>query len=207
MTNNPIRLVLALGALALAGILTLYINNTTVPVGEKVRQFKDLGGRFQLNSLNKKIDLEEYKGKVVVLYFGFLNCAEVCPLSMGVMSAALKKLPADIYPQIQGFFISVDPKRDDLQSLNDFAQYFDPRILGLTGTEAEIETLTNQYGVYFDLVEMESSALAYTVDHSSRFYIVSPSGKLVDVMSHSTTPIELAARIKRVISKQEKESL
>ena len=207
MTINPVRLVLTAGALAVAGILTLYIYNTTVPVGEKIPQFKDLGGRFQLSSLNGSIDLEEYKGKVVVLYFGFLNCAEVCPLSMGVMSAALKKLPIDIYPQVQGFFISVDPKRDDLQSLNDFAQYFDPRILGLTGTKEEIDTLTRQYGVYFDLVDMESSELAYTVDHSSRFYIVSPSGQLVDVMSHSTTPIELAARIKRAINEQKKDPL
>ena len=207
MRNNPVRLVLALGALAIACIVTLYVSNTTVPVGEKVRQFKDLGGRFQLNSLNGRIDLEEYKGKVVVLYFGFLNCAEVCPLSMGVMSAALKKLPAEIYPQVQGFFISVDPDRDDLQSLNDFAQYFDPRIIGLTGTQEEIDILSKQYGVYFDFVEMESSELAYTVDHSSRFYIISPSGQLVDVMSHSTTPIELAASIKRVISDRKKDSL
>ena len=117
MINNPVRLVLILGALVIAGIVTLYVSNTTVPVGEKVRQFKDLGGRFQLDSLNGRIDLDEYKGKVVVLYFGFLNCAEVCPLSMAVMSAALKKLPAEIYPQVQGFFISVDPKRDDLESL------------------------------------------------------------------------------------------
>ena len=202
MTNNPVRLVLVIGAIAIAALVTLYVNNTTVPVGEKVRQFKDLGGRFQLNSVNGKIDLEQYKGKVVVLYFGFLNCAEVCPLSMGVMSAALKKLPAETYPQVQGFFISVDPNRDDLESLNAFAQYFDPRILGLTGTEEEINTLTKQYGVYFDLVDLESSELAYTVDHSSRFYIISPSGQLVDAMSHSTTPIELAARIKRAISVQ-----
>ena len=202
MNNNPVRLVLAIGALAIAALVTLYVNNTTVPVGEKVRQFKDLGGRFQLNRVNGKIDLEQYQGKVVVVYFGFINSAEVRPLSMGVMSAALKKLPAETYPHIQGFFISVDPKRDDLESLNAFAQYFDPRILGLTGTEEEINTLTKQYGVYFDLVDMESSELAYTVDHSSRFYIISPSGQLVDAMSHSTTPIELAARIKRAISVQ-----
>ena len=202
MNNNPARLVLYLGALAIVGILTLYVNNSTLPVGEKVRQFKDLGGRFQLDSINGRVDLAQYKGKVVVLYFGFLNCAEVCPSSMAVMSAALKKLPPDIYAKVQACFISLDPKRDDLASLNDFAQYFDPNIIGLTGTEEEINTLSKQYGVYFDLVDMESSELAYTVDHASRFYIISPSGQLVDAMSHSTTPIELAARIKRVISEQ-----
>lgn len=205
MRKNPVRLILLLGTLAIAGIVALYISTTTLPVGEKVPQFKDLGGRFQLDSVKGKIDLQEYQGKVVILYFGFLNCADVCPLSMGVMSAALKKLPADSYPQIQGFFISVDPDRDDLQALNDFAQYFDPRILGLTGTKEEINALTKQYGVYFELVDMESSQLAYTVDHSSRFYIIDPSGQLVDIMSHTTTPIELAARIERVFNKQQRE--
>lgn len=205
MIKNPAQLALTIGASIIIAILVLYITTTTLPVGEKVTQFKDLGGRFQLNSLNGRIDLQEYQGKVVVLYFGFLNCAEVCPLSMGVMSAAFKKLPQEVYPQVQGFFISVDPKRDDLQSLNDFAQYFDPRIKGLTGTEKEIDILTKQYGVYFDLVDMESSQLGYTVDHSSRFYIINPSGKLVNVMSHNTTPIELAARIKRVVSEQTKD--
>ena len=202
MTKNPVRLVLALGAIAITGILTLYVSNSTVPVGEKVRQFKDLGGRFQLDSLNGKVDLEEYKGKVVVLYFGFLNCAEICPSSMAVISAALRKLPPDIYSETQAFFISLDPKRDDLKSLNEFAQYFDPHILGLTGTEEEINTLTKQYGVYFDLVDMESSDLAYTVDHASRFYIINPNGQLINAMSHTTTPIELAAGIKRAINSQ-----
>ncbi|MCW8995561.1 MAG: SCO family protein, partial [Psychromonas sp.] len=192
--------VLGIGALVIAALFTLYIATSTVPVGEKVKQLKDLGGRFQLNSINGSVDLAQYKGKVVVLYFGFLSCSEVCPVSMGVMSAAFKKLPADIYAQVQGFFISVDPKRDDLESLNEFAQYFDPHIIGLTGSDEEINTLTRQYGVYFDIVEMESSELSYTVDHSSRFYIISPSGQLVDVMSHNTTPTELSARIAREIS-------
>ena len=200
MKNNPARLVLTIGVLVIVGILALYVSTTTLPVGEKVRQFKDLGGRFQLDSQNGKVDLEEYQGKVVVLYFGFLNCSEVCPLSMGVISAALKKLPAEIYPNVQGIFISLDPKRDDLASLNDFAQYFDPQIIGLTGTEEEINIVSKQYGVYFDLVDMESSELNYTIDHTARFYIIAPSGQLVDAMSYNTTPIELAARIERAIS-------
>ncbi|WP_435234166.1 SCO family protein [Psychromonas sp. PT13] len=205
MNKNPTKLILSIGVLALLGIFALYMSTTDSPIGEKVQQFKDLGGRFQLDSANGRIDLQEYNGKVVVLYFGFLNCADVCPSSMGVMSGAFKKLPSDIYPQVQGFFISVDPTRDDLTSLNDFAQYFDHRIMGLTGTEKEIEILSKQYGVYFDMVDLESSQLGYTVDHSSQFYIISRTGELVDVMNHNTTPIELAARIKREIDKQQKD--
>ncbi|KJF98643.1 SCO family protein [Photobacterium leiognathi] len=201
MTKNPVKIVLLLGALALAGIFALYINNSTTPIGEKQKALKDLGGEFQLNSLDGTVNLNQFKGQTVVLYFGFLNCAEVCPSSMGVMATAFSMLPPEEYANVQGIFISVDPGRDDLDSLDKFAKHFDKRIKGLTGTKQEIDALTEQYGVYFDLVDMESSELSYTVDHASRFYIINPEGKLVDAMSHTTTPIELAAGIDRAHSK------
>ncbi|EAS64294.1 SCO family protein [Photobacterium angustum] len=200
MTKNPVKIVLLLGALALAGIFALYINNSTTPIGEKQKALKDLGGEFQLNSLDGTVNLNQFKGQTVVLYFGFLNCAEVCPSSMGVMATAFSMLPPEEYANVQGIFISVDPGRDDLDSLDKFAKHFDNRIKGLTGTKEEIDALTEQYGVYFDLVDMESSELSYTVDHASRFYIINPEGKLVDAMSHTTTPIELAAGIDRAHS-------
>ncbi|GAD30100.1 SCO family protein [Photobacterium leiognathi] len=201
MTKNPVKIVLLLGALALAGIFALYISNSTTPIGEKQKALKDLGGEFQLNSLDGTVNLNQFKGQTVVLYFGFLNCAEVCPSSMGVMATAFSMLPPEEYANVQGIFISVDPGRDDLDSLDKFAKHFDKRIKGLTGTKQEIDALTEQYGVYFDLVDMESSELSYTVDHASRFYIINPEGKLVDAMSHTTTPIELAAGIDRAHSK------
>ncbi|MFD2179042.1 SCO family protein [Veronia pacifica] len=201
MTKNPVKIVLLLGALALATLMALYFYNITTPVGEKQKQLKDLGGQFQLNSVNGTVSLDQLKGQTVVLYFGFLNCAEVCPSSMGVMSAAFSQLSPEAYDHVQGIFVSVDPGRDDLKSLNKFAKYFDKRMQGITGTEEEIQALTKQYGVYFDLVDMESSELSYTVDHASRFYIVNADGKLVDAMSHTTTPIELAAGIERAYNK------
>ncbi len=200
MQMNPVKWVMVAGALALSAILALYLDNITVPVGEKPIQAKDLGGQFQLKNLDGTVDLAEYEGKAVIMYFGYLNCAEVCPTSMGVISAALGQVDEAHYDDVQGFFISVDPERDDLQSLHEFAQYFDPRILGITGTPEEIQAMTRQYGVYYDLVAMESSRLSYTVDHVSRFYIINPQGELVDSMSYATTPIELAARIERAIT-------
>ncbi|WP_087024837.1 SCO family protein [Thaumasiovibrio subtropicus] len=201
MSNNPVRWVIMAGVLAIAGIIALYIDNTTIPIGERPKQFEELGGRFQLNSATGAIDSEAHKGKVVVMYFGFLNCAEVCPSSMGVMSASFKLLEKETYEHVQGFFVSVDPNRDDLDSLHEFAQYFDPQILGLTGTQEEVDAITDQFGVYVDLVDMESSVLDYTVDHASRFFIINPQGQLIDAMSHSTTPVELAARIERTLQR------
>lgn len=201
MSKNPVKIALVVGALLIGIVIALYVENTTIPIGERPKQFSELGGNFQLNSQLGDINLADYQGQVAVLYFGFLNCSEVCPSSVGVMSAAFKLLPESIGNSVQGFFISVDPSRDDAKSLHEFAQYFDPRILGLTGTKAQIDELTANYGVYYDLVDMEDSVLDYTVDHMSRFYIIAPNGELIDSMSHSTTPTELAARITRTIEK------
>ncbi len=201
MTKNPTKMVLLVGALFLATLMGCYVYNTTTPVGENVKPLKDLGGPFELNSLNGTVSLDQYKGNIVVLYFGFLNCAEVCPSSMGVLSAALSRLSPQTYDHVRGLFISVDPERDDLVSLNQFAKYFDDHAVGVTGTQQQIDALTKQYGVYFDIVDMESSELSYTVDHSSRFYIIDEAGTLVGAMSHNTTPTELAAGIERVYAK------
>lgn len=201
MTKNPTKIVLLIGALFLATLMGCYIYNTTIPVGENVKPLKDLGGPFELNSINGNVSLDQFKGNIVVLYFGFLNCAEVCPSSMGTLSAAFSRLSPATYQHVQGLFVSVDPERDDLVSLNKFAKYFDDRVIGLTGTNQQIDALTKQYGVYFDIVDMESSELSYTVDHSSRFYIIDDTGKLVGAMSHNTTPVELAAGIERIYEK------
>ncbi|SKC30999.1 hypothetical protein CZ809_00477 [Photobacterium piscicola] len=201
MTKNPTKIVLLVGALFLATLMGCYIYNTTIPVGENVKPLKDLGGPFELNSINGNVSLDQFKGNIVVLYFGFLNCAEVCPSSMGTLSAAFSRLSPATYQHVQGLFVSVDPERDDLVSLNKFAKYFDERVIGLTGTNQQIDALTKQYGVYFDIVDMESSELSYTVDHSSRFYIIDNTGKLVGAMSHNTTPVELAAGIERIYEK------
>lgn len=200
---NPARWAIVSGSALLVVILSLYLTNITVPIGERQKTLDQLGGRFQLMSLNGEVDSDDYKGQTLVLYFGFLNCAEVCPSSMGVMSTAFRLLDEQTYQQVQGFFISVDPGRDDYQSLHEFSQYFDKRILGLTGSQDQIDQVTDMFGVYVDLVAMESSVLDYTVDHSSRFFIISPEGRLVDAMSHSTTPVELAAQIERVAQRSQ----
>lgn len=197
MLRHPVRWVLAAGAVALFSVLALYYSNTTVPFGERSPSFSELGGSFELESYHGNVRLDDHLGQVVVMYFGYLTCTEVCPISMAVMSAAFQRLDEAHYNDVQGFFISVDPERDDLSALYEYSQYFDERILGVTGTSDVIEAVTRQYGVYYDLVDLTTSTLTYTVDHVSRFYIVSPTGELLDSMNHTTTPIELAARIER----------
>lgn len=206
-TQRKIKLSLALGVLFTFGVVILAVTTLEQPIGQKYKPIYEYGGDFTLKSYQGDVALQDYRGKVVVVYFGFLNCTEACPISMGTIFNAIHKLTPAQRDKLQVFFISVDPKRDDLKSLHEFSQHFaeefanekNPNIImGLTGTQPQIDSLSEQYGVFFDLVDMEGSALAYTVDHSSRFYMIGKDGKLVTSMNHSTTPIELAAKIKEL---------
>lgn len=179
-------------------IIVFYVTTTTRPIGEKYKPLSELGGPFTLQTKQGPFSLSDIEGKVGVVYFGFLSCTEACPASIGVVQAAYKQLTDEERSQVQFLFISVDPERDSLEDLYDFGDYYDNDLLALTGTEEEIDQVTSDYGVFFELTDLEGSALGYTVDHSSRFYMIDKQGELFTTMSHSTTPSELAARIKQL---------
>ncbi|MBO1254197.1 SCO family protein [Alteromonas sp. 5E99-2] len=182
------------------GIVVFYLTTSTQPIGQKYRPISELGGPFTLETKQGKLSLSDIEGKVGVLYFGFLSCTEACPASIGVVQAAYKQLTKEERNNVQFLFISVDPERDSLNDLYDFGEYYNNDLVALTGTQEEIDKVTSDYGVFFELADLEGSALDYTVDHSSRFYMIDKSGDLFTTMSHSTTPTELAARIKQLMN-------
>lgn len=206
-TEKRMKLGFATALLSLMGLGIVYLTTVEKPIGEKYKPAYEYGGEFTLNSHKGKVSLSDFTGKTVVIYFGFLSCTEACPLSMSTIVGAIKKLTDEEREKLQVLFVSVDPKRDDLKSLHDFSKHYVQKndknknpdiIMGLTGTKAEVDKVSEQYGVFFELVDLEGSGLGYTVDHSSRFYMIDPDGKLLTTMSHSTTPIELAARIREI---------
>ena len=131
------------------------------------------------------------------MYFGFMSCPEVCPNSLGVIKAAFNKLDSDNITDVQGLMISIDPERDSLQSLAAFTQHFHTNIMGITGDQSVLEKTAKQYGAYFS--KTDDPKLGYLFEHVSRYYVINKDGELVDAMRHSTTPNELAARLKTII--------
>lgn len=193
-------IILGVGVAMIVTIILIFILTLEKPLGENYKPVYEYGGDFALQSYQGEISLADYQGKVVVMYFGFLNCTEACPLSMATIAKTLKRLTPEQREQVQVIFVSVDPKRDDLTSLEAFTKYYDDQhIIGITGSEAQIKALSEQYGVFFELVDLEGSGLGYTVDHSSRFYLINRQGDLVTTMSHSTTATELAAKIQQLL--------
>jgi protein SCO1/2 len=157
-----------------------------------------IGGDFVLRNIDGRVSLEDFRGSVVILYFGFLSCPEVCPTSMSILTRSLEKLSPAEKNKTKAILISIDPQRDNFQELLEFTNYYHPNILGVTGTEQEVEKVAQQYGAFFEITASETVDSAYAYRHSSRYYIIDQQGNLIQAMRHSTTPNELAARIKKL---------
>lgn len=160
----------------------------------------DTAGDFILQSANGKVALADYRGKVVVLYFGYTFCPDVCPTSLGILSLALGELTAEELDNVQPLFISVDPERDTVERLKTYAEAFHPRIIGITGSSLEIASVAQEYGVLYMKVEMPGSALGYAVDHSSQYYVLNRDGTFNQKINHGTDPKEVAAVLRQVIN-------
>ncbi len=183
----------------LACITTLIIVLvTTTERGVLSTTPKVLGGDFTLQGKTGDVSLSDFKGKVVLMYFGFLHCPEVCPASMAIYQQTLNTLNETELKQVQPLLITIDPKRDTADALDEFGQYYHRSIIGLTGTEESIRTVANQYGAFFSEVPIDAK-VQYIFDHTSRYYVIDKNGELIDAMRHSTTSNELAARIRTLL--------
>ena len=184
---------------SIIGLIGFYLINTTKDFSQPTKSFDELGGDFTLSGFDADVSLSQFQGDVVVLYFGYMSCAEVCPNSMMVLTNALSRLDKQGITNVQGLFISVDPVRDTPDKIKQFTDYFHERITGLTGSHQQVKAVGAQYGVYYDSSNLSESFMEYSVSHASQFYIIDKAGDLVTTMSHTTTPNELAAQIKELL--------
>lgn len=172
-----------------------------VPADAVVRLSEQFTGEFVLTDINgAAVRSTDFRGQIVVVYFGFTSCADVCPLALSRLSAALDLLSDQERLQIAPLFITVDPARDTAEVLKSYLE-FDPRIVGLTGDQAAIDAASRAFKVYARRQPLPDSALGYTMDHSSFYYLVDRAGQMSIALHDSLTPPELAAMLRRSISR------
>ncbi len=147
---------------------------------------KPTGGDFTLQSWRGSVSLADLRGKVVLIYFGYTWCPDICPTNLAIIGLALKQLTPVEREGVQVLFVSVDPERDGVERLKQFAEYFDPAILGITGSEQEVADAARLYGAAYQRSEQVDSAMGYMVDHSSYTYVVNQDGRLVETLGHAT---------------------
>ncbi len=156
-----------------------------------------VGGPFTLTDhKGRRVTDQEWRGKYMLVFFGFTFCPDVCPAALQVSAAALDKLgpKAD---RVAPLFISVDHERDTPEMLARYVSSFHPRLVGLTGSAEEIAAVTRAYRVYFRKAKDDKSAAAYTYDHSSIVYLMGPDSKFITHFTHTTSADAMAAGIAR----------
>jgi protein SCO1/2 len=179
-----------------------------VACSESKPQFKsiDLTGAdyardFQLTDHNgQPRTLKDFRGKLVVLFFGYTQCPDVCPTSMAELADAKKLLGAD-GDKLQGLFVTVDPDRDTPDVLKAYMANFDPTFLALRGTPEQLAEMAKEYKVYYKKAEGKSPT-SYTMDHSAASYVYDTQGRLRLYTRYGSGAQALASDLKLLLGQQ-----
>ncbi|MCK6389473.1 MAG: SCO family protein [Azonexus sp.] len=158
------------------------------------------GGDFSLDAADKKVALQDFRGKVVVLYFGYTYCPDICPTALSTLADALAQLEPRQQAAIQPVFISVDPERDTPQHLATYVRFFHPGLIGVTGTAAEIADLARRYQVIYTRQPAAGEAGKYTVDHSSELILLDRQGRPIDRIAHGSSSQRIAQVLREALS-------
>lgn len=146
------------------------------------------GGDFTLLSKSGQVSTKAFRGKVLMLYFGYTQCPDVCPTSLSFMTQSLNELDTPELEKVAGLFVSVDPKRDSVTSLADYVGYFHPNFVGVTGSAEAIANAAELYGAQYSFTETNDSAMGYIVNHSATIYLIDQTGVLRFAFPHETPP-------------------
>ena len=145
----------------------------------------EVGGPFTLtNHMGEKVTQDDYAGQYKLIYFGFTYCPAICPTELQKVSRvtnALEKNNPELAGQFQPLFITVDPERDTVEVMKDYVSLFHPDLIGLTGTQPQIDFVTKSYRIFARKVDDPDSddPQDYTMDHSSYLYLMGPEGNLL----------------------------
>ncbi|NQV54335.1 MAG: SCO family protein [Rhodospirillales bacterium] len=160
------------------------------------------GHAFQLIDHNgKPVTEKDFRGKYLLVFFGYTYCPDVCPTALADMSRALDILGAD-GSNIQPLFISVDPERDTPSQLKDYVANFHPRLIGLTGDKASIAAAAKSYkALYLKLPDPGGDPDAYLVGHSSAIFLTGPNGEALGSITPGADPDGLASALRKIIKR------
>jgi protein SCO1 len=153
-----------------------------------------IGGPFTLlNGQGKNVSDRDFRGKFMLVYFGYTHCPDACPTTLSDMAAALDKMPKADRGRIAPIFITVDPERDTPAVIGDYAQAFGPEFIGLTGSASALGAVEQAYHVYAAKHPLAHGD--YAMDHSSIIYVMGPDGGFLGVITDGAKPEDIAQRL------------
>jgi len=158
-----------------------------------------IGGPFTLRTSDgTTVTDQTYRGKWLLVYFGYTFCPNTCPTALMDISLTLAGLDGQA-DAVQPLFITVDPQRDTADVLRQYTQSIDPRIVGLSGDPQQIAALAQAYGAYYTTRKIGPGADDYLIDHSSYIYLMDPAGRFAHGFEADTPPDRMAAEVRELI--------
>jgi len=162
---------------------------TGAPYG-KALELADAQGRVRR--------LEDFRGKAVVLFFGFTRCPDVCPTTLAEIAAAVKTLGPDA-ERVQVLFVTLDPERDTEKALAAYVSAFDPRFIALRGDPAATQRVAKEFKIFY---EKRKQGESYTIDHSAQAYVIDAAGRLRLLVRHDRIGQDLAPDLRTLLAER-----
>ncbi|MFG6638118.1 MULTISPECIES: SCO family protein [Sulfitobacter] len=141
---------------------------------------------------------EDFRGRWMLVFFGFANCPDVCPMGLATIAQVMDDLGTE-GAAVQPLFITVDPERDTPGALADYVPQFGPGILGLSGSPDQIERTAETFKIYYQKTEEASSPDGYTIGHTSSFLLFDPEGEFVRIYEYDQEPGLIVADLRERI--------
>ncbi len=187
---------------AVAG--ALFFSETETERGRRLEATGTEGGTALVGGAFNLVDQDgiavtenDLIGQWTLIYFGYTFCPDVCPITLTNMATAIDAL-GTVGNRVVPMFLTVDPKRDTVESLKEYSVHFHPRTRFLTGSEVEIDRAMKAFRVY-RAIRAEAGDENYLVDHTSILYLMGPDGKFVTSFSHATSAADMTDRLRRLL--------
>lgn len=186
--------------IGIAALLALLLGGMLVLRGGMPANAPQLpaGADFVLQSADGAVDSKSLRGKVVLIYFGYTHCPDVCPASMAAGAMALKTLSTEERRRVRLLMVSVDPERDTLKHLKEYTAFFHPELIGVTGSVEEIAALAKAFGAGY-IRQPAAADGSYAVDHTTSTYVVGPEGRLAAVLELGASNDRIVSTIRKLL--------
>ncbi len=152
---------------------------------------------FTLTSMNGDVSLSDYRGKLVLIYFGYTFCPDICPATLANVGQALREIGTKA-EDVQLIMISLDPERDTPEKLAEYVAHFYPSFIGITGSDEKLAEITSLYGIFYEKHE-GTAATGYLIDHTATLLVIDREGYLKLVFPFGVTTEEIADDLKYML--------
>ena len=195
MSNKKLKIFLLAIFSVVLGIICVSVfsskNNETLYLSKNVNKFK------LITHSNKKFDEKFFSNYPSLIFFGFLNCPDVCPFTLTKISEIIEKLK-DKSELMRFYFVTVDPERDKIEDLKEYLNAFHPKIIGVTGSNIDIEKFLKYMYVYKKEIQLDNNN--YTIDHSSQIFLFNKNGSFFGTLSTNEKDKNILSKISKILN-------